>query len=536
MDYNKTLFEAVKETSKKYPERNALLFMGKYISYKHLVEHINHVANGFNDMGIKKGDVVTLAMPNVFEAIFALYSLNKLGVTLHLVHPLTPAIQMARFMQQTGSKHILVLEAFYDHYKPLLKEKDLKMILVNPVNQFGFIKKIGYKILNKKKLKNIEINDRVISFSNITSENEVGNVKIDGHETAFLLHSGGTSGEPKTIELSNYAINYLADKIPHIMGKKAFENTHMLAVLPMFHGFGLCMGIHGMMMCGGVNTLMPKFDSEEAVKLIKNDQINIIIGVPSLFESLLRHKEFRCKELKNVEQAFVGGDYVALDLKNRWDEAMKYYYSKARLLEGYGLTEVVTVSCVNTLKDHNQSSVGKPLPGIKMAILNQKTKEIIGADVAGEIIINGPTMMNGYLNDEIATQQTIIDINGENWVRTGDLGFIDAEGYVHFKQRLKRIIKVSGIPVLPSEIENYMMSLPEIKEVAAIGVSDPYKGNKVKLFIAWNKGQVPLSHAKIKELIKNNISRYAEPYEIVEMPELPKTVIGKINVLELEKM
>lgn len=536
MEFNKTLYEAVKETAKKFPERNALLFMGKYITYQQLVEHIDKVASGFYDLGIRKGDVVTLAMPNVFEAIFALYGLNKIGVICHLVHPLTPAIQMSKFMKQTKSNHILVLEAFFEHYKSLLKEKDLKLILVNPVNEFGFIKKIGYKILNKKKLKNIEFDDRVLSFSNIKSSTDIDGNIIEAHDTAFLLHSGGTSGEPKTIELSNYAINFLADKIPHIMGKKTFNNTHMLAVLPMFHGFGLCMGIHGMMMCGGVDTLMPKFDSDEAIKLIKNNQINIIIGVPSLFESLLRHKEFRCKELKNVEQAFVGGDYVALDLKNRWDEAMKYYYSKARLLEGYGLTEVVTVSCVNTLKEHNQGSVGKPLPGIKMAILNQKTKEIIGDDVAGEIVVNGPTMMNGYLNDDIATQQTIIDINGEKWVRTGDLGFIDSEGYVHFKQRLKRIIKVSGIPVLPSEIENFMMSLEEVKEVAAIGVSDPFKGNKVKLFIAWNKGQIPLSHTKIKNLIKNNISRYAEPDEIVEMAELPKTVIGKVNVLELEKM
>lgn len=536
MDFNKTIFAAVEETRNAYPNRNALLFMGKYITYEQLIERINKVASGFHEMGIQTGDVVTLAMPNVFEAVFALYALNKLGVVCHMVHPLTPVIQMSNFMKQTGSSHILVLETFYDHYKPLLKEQHIKLILVNPVNEFGFIKKIGYKILNKKKIKNIEFNDRVISFNAVHSATELPDVSVDAKKTAFLLHSGGTSGEPKTIELSNYAMNFLAEKIPYIMGKENFENTHMLAVLPMFHGFGLCMGIHGMMMCGGVDTLMPKFESDEAIKLIKNNQINIIIGVPSLFESLLRHKEFKCRELKNIEQAFVGGDYVALDLKQRWDDVMKYYYSQARLLEGYGLTEVVTVSCVNTLKQHNQSSVGKPIPGIKMGIMNQKTKELMGQDVAGEIVINGPTMMNGYLDDEIATKQTIIEIEGQNWVRTGDLGFIDKDGYVHFKQRLKRIIKVSGIPVLPSEIENLLMGLPEIKEVAAIGVSDALKGNRVKIFLAWNKGKMPVSDAKIKDLIKTNISKYAEPSEIVVMDELPKTVIGKINILELENM
>ena len=145
-------------------------------------------------------------------------------------------------------------------------------------------------------------------------------------------------------------------------------------------------------------------------------------------------------------------------------------------------------------------------------------------------------MMNGYLNDKTATESTIIDINGKKWVRTGDLGNIDDEGYVHFKQRLKRIIKVSGIPVLPSEIENFLMNLDEVQEVSAIAKPDPFKGNIVKLFITWNKGKQPISKDKIKELIKNNISPYAVPAEIVVLEELPKTIIGKTNVVELEKM
>jgi long-chain acyl-CoA synthetase len=536
MEFNQTLYASIKDTYKLYPNRNALLFMKKYLTYTQLMDRVDRLANGFNDLGIKKGMVVTLAMPNVFEAIFALYALNKLGVVCHLVHPLTPVNQMEKFMEITKSKTILILDTFFDHYKKLINDDKKRMVLVNPVNEFGFVKKIGYKVINQKKLKNIKYNDQVIKLNDIYSDNKFDKIDIDSADTAFLLHSGGTSGEPKTIELSNYAINYLAYKAPYIMDKENFDNTHMLAVLPMFHGFGLCMGIHGFLMCGGVDTLMPKFNVSEAIELIKHNQINVIIGVPSLFEALLREDDFKCSEIKNIQQTFVGGDYVALDLKQRWDERMKYYYSQSRLLEGYGLTEVVTVCAVNTLRDHLQSSVGKPLPGIKVQIINQKTKEFLKNDTAGEIVVSGPTMMNGYLNDEFATNQTIIDIGGERWVRTGDLGFIDPEGYVHFKQRLKRIIKVSGIPVLPSEIENYLMSMEEVKEVAVIGVPDAFKGHRVKLFIAWNKGVTPIPETKLKQLIKENISRYAEPSEIVELEELPKTIIGKINVLELEKM
>jgi len=439
-------------------------------------------------------------------------------------------------MKQTGSKHLIILDTFFNQFKSLLDDPDKVFILASPVSEFGFVKKIGYKVINSKRLKGIKYGQKILKLENLYSSKEIELPQINPKKTAFLLHSGGTSGEPKTIELSNYAINFLANKLPYVMDLENFGNVHMLAVLPMFHGFGLCMGIHGMLMAGGVDTLMPKFDADAAVKLIRNNQCNVIIGVPSLFESLLRHEEFRSQDVKKIIQAYVGGDYVAQDLKNRFNEVMEYYYAPARLLEGYGLTEVVTVASVNTLKENAEGTVGRPLPDIEIKIYDSENNSFMEPEKSGEILVSGPTMMNGYLNDKEATKATIVKIGTQKWVRTGDYGFIDTEGFVHFKQRLKRIIKVSGMPVLPAEIENFLMNYKEVKEVAAVGVSDPLLGSKVKLFIAFNKGIDRLSDNDIKKLIKENISRYAEPAEIVVLDELPKTIIGKINVLELEKM
>jgi len=536
MEYNQTLYGALHDTYQRYPERNALLFMGKYLTYDQFVTKVDALSAGFTEIGINSGDVVTLAMPNVFEALFSFYALNRIGVICHMVLPLTPAVQMSRFMKQTGSKHLIIIDTFYNQFKTLLEEGDKTFILANPVTEFGFVKNTGYKVINSKRLKGIKYGQKILKLKDLYSRNSIDVPDINPKKTAFLLHSGGTSGEPKTIELSNYAINFLASKLPYIMDLDILKDVHMLAVLPMFHGFGLCMGIHAMLMAGGVDTLMPKFDADEAVKLIALNRCNVIIGVPSLFESLLRHEEFKTKKVGNILQAYVGGDYVAQDLKNRFNEVMEYYYSNARLLEGYGLTEVVTVSCVNTLKENTEGTVGKPLPDIEMRIYDSQNNTFMAVDQAGEILVSGPTMMNGYLNDKEATKNTIIKLDGKKWVRTGDFGFIDANGYVHFKQRLKRIIKVSGMPVLPAEIENFLMSQPAVKEVCAVGISDVLLGSKVKLFIAFNKGLEPLSEDKIKTMIKDNISRYAEPDKIVVMDELPKTIIGKINVLELEKM
>jgi long-chain acyl-CoA synthetase len=537
MNFEQSLYESLRDTANKSPENNALLFMGKYMKYNELLDRVDKIAGGFLDMGLNEKDTVTMAMPNIFEAIIAFYALSKIGVVCHMVHPLTPVSQMEKFMQETKSETLIIIDTFYEHYQSLLRNNEVKFILASPVSLFGFIKKIGYKFINRNKLGKIEYDKQIIDFESLYSDTKAEIAALDSHDTACLLHSGGTSGHPKTIELSHFAINWLAGSADFILGKKEFKDKHMLAVLPMFHGFGLCMGIHGMFMYGGVNTLMPKFGTDETIAYIKKNQINYIIGVPSLYEALLHNPKFSCHQLENVEQCFVGGDYVAMDLKNRFDNVMKKNGSQARMLEGYGLTEVVTVCSVNTLRDHNQKSVGKPLPGIEIKIVNPKTKTFLKDDVAGEIAISAPTMMNGYLNDPEATKKTIIDIENKKWVLTGDLGFVDKDGYVHFKQRLKRIIKVSGIPVLPAEIESLVISFRDVKEAAAVGVPDKEKNFVIKLFIVLKKeANRDVIFSEIRNVIKKNLGIYAVPKFIDELDELPKTLIGKIDILKLEKM
>lgn len=536
METKKTLYQLLKDSADKHAKRNALLFRGKYINYQTLITKVDQLASGLKQFGLSEGDSITFAMPNVFEAVFGFYASSKLGLKCHMVHPVTPVKQMEKHMLATKSKTLVILDTFFDHYKALLDHKDVKFFLVNPMNQFGFFMASIYKLINRKKRANITFNQRVRKFSSLYLDQALEAVDVNPKTTAVYLHSGGTSGKPKTIELSHYAINYLASQTPYVMDVDDFNQKHMLAVLPMFHGFGLCMGIHGMLICGGVNTLMPKFSAEEAVKLIGKNQINYLIGVPSLFESLLKQPGFDSVDMKHIDQAFIGGDYVSMDLKKRFDKQMIKNQSPARLLEGYGLTEVVTVSCVNTLKDHNPESVGKPLPGIDMKIKDVSSDKVLASNQDGEIIITGPTVMNGYLNDEKATKATFFEYEDKTWVKTGDLGFIDDEGYIHYKQRLKRIIKVLGVPVLPAEIENHLMDYKEISEVAAVSMPDPEKGNVVKLFIVWNQPDQTLDFESIKASIKENISVYAVPKEMVVLDSLPKTLIGKTDVMTLEKM
>lgn len=538
MNVNQSLYEVIASRANQNPNFIALQFMGKRISYSELLDNIDKTAYGLSQLGIKKGDVITLCMPNVFEVIYTFYAGVKLGAIGHMVHPLTPVKQLKTQMQETNSKLLMVVDTFYDNYHEMTKELNVPLILVTPVDSFGFIKKVGYKIINKKRLANVLFDNLVIPYKKLVKQQgHVETISLDPHTSAVYLHSGGTSGTPKTIELSHYSINSLANQTEYILDEHHFENRHMLAVLPMFHGFGLCMGVHAMLVYGGVDTLMPKFNAKETINLIKKNQINYLIGVPTLFEALLNHQDFAGPHLKNLKQAFVGGDYVSPTLKERFNKVMADNTSHAQLLEGYGLTEVVTVCAVNTIFEQKIGTVGKPLPGIDVKIVDLETREVLPKNTLGEIAVTGPTRMNGYLHDEVATSSTFKMIDEKIYVLTGDYGLIDSEGYVVFKQRLKRIIKVSGMPVLPSEIETLVSSMMNISEVAAVGVKDQERGNMIKLFITVKPGsEVKMTDDEIKQKIKAELSIYAVPKSIVYLDKMPKTIIGKIDTKVLESL
>ncbi|MDD3126879.1 MAG: class I adenylate-forming enzyme family protein [Candidatus Izemoplasmatales bacterium] len=537
MNPRQSLYAAIMDSSKDNPKNKALLFMGKYITYQTLIKRIDQAAGGLKAIGIKKGDVVTICMPNIFACVYAFYACNKIGAICHMVHPLTPLKQMEGFLETTNSHYLFIIDTFYDNYSSLLVNQKLLIVLCNPVDKMGLIKQIGYAIINRKRLKNINFSDHVVPFKSLlASRNNVAEDAIPCQDDAVYLHSGGTSGKPKTIALSSFAINSLAMKTEYILDEKQFQDKTMLAVLPMFHGFGLCMGVHALLCFGGCDALMPKFNAYETIALLKKNRVNYIIGVPSLFENLLSKPEFAGNHLGNLHQAFVGGDFVSPTLKMKFDDLMHKWKSKSQLLEGYGLTEVVTVCCVNTLKDHRNDSVGRPLPGFRIKIVDLETRNDVPIGESGEIAVAGDTRMNGYFHDQQATDNTFLsDPDGTIWVLTGDYGYMAADGHLHFKQRLKRIVKVSGIPIMPSEIEALVTSLPGVAEAAAIGIDDVDKGHMIKLFIKMKPDAEKIIDADfIKLKIKEELSIYAVPKTIEYLEEMPHTIVGKIDTIKLE--
>lgn len=561
IEKNISLYEAVRRSAVKYPLAPALEYMNKTIKYSKLLAQIDSLSDALVNLGIGAGDIVTVCLPNIPEAVYAFYAISKLGAIAHMVHPLTKRAQMEKFLAGIPTKAIFIMHSLTQGYFELAEKLGLKIITCNPTTSLAFYKRAIYGAINRTpKTSGVHIKYTdlfslpAIPKSDLVQKSSTNavfdaNSSKSGGDLAVLLHSGGTSGEPKAIELSANAINSLAGKGSYIMDRENLCGKYMLSVLPMFHGFGLTMGIHAMLAHGGCDSIMPKFHRDATIKLLAKGKINYIIGVPILYNALLSHPQFCGEKLKNIDVAFVGGDFVAKNLMVHFDAKIKDSGGRGRLFEGYGLTETVTVACVNTHLKNKVGSVGQALPGIKIEAYNND--KLLPRGDCGELFISGDTLMNGYHN---ITKERVKDGNNNikdeffvttnpsgkqtKWIKTGDYGYVDSDGYVFFMQRLKRIIKVSGINVFPSEIENLIIDQPNITNVCALEITSEKRGSMIRLFV--ETAEPAATHETMRktfsDLIANHIGAHARPDSIIFLPKLPLTTVGKVDSSSLSHL
>ena len=526
-----TMYENILNSATKYPNRNALIYFFKNIKYKTLLKRINSFAYHLKDIGVRKDDIVTICLPNIPDAVYLLYAINQIGAIANIVHPLFTTSQMDENLFLTKSKYLFVLDANYEKYTSLVDKYSISLFACSPKDDAPIKIRIGYSLTNK----NIKSSDMSL-FYKAKCEKEYDK---DYLKDSILLHSGGTSGKSKIIALSNFAINSVSTNTPWIMNWTSFKNKNILAVLPMFHGFGLVKGIHSMLCHGGGDVLMPKFSRNITVNYIARNKLHILIGVPVLYEALLSKKNFRFKKLRHLEIAFVGGDYVSSSLLERFNIRMEKAKSRCRLREGYGLTEAVNVCAVNTHQFYKPGTVGRLLPNVKGIIIDENDN-ILDNNQEGEILIGGDTIMNGYRfnDDESVNEKSIfIDKNGDKYIRTGDFGFIDKDRFLYFKTRLKRIVKVKGVNVFQSMIEDAATSFNFVYETCAIGIQDEKYGHIIKLYVKLSKeyqGSREEAIKKIDERIVSRLGIYSKPKEIIILDKMPHTALGKIDYKALK--
>ena len=541
-----SMYDKVAQIAVNYPDYIAYDFMGGKVKYKDFIRKVDECARALAAIGVKEEERVTICMPNAPQAVIMFYAINKIGAIANMVHPLSSEKEIEFYLKESASVVCITLDQFYGKFENIRGNVPLRSLIITSIKDvLSPIKKKGYYLAQGRKIKKVPDNAEIVWWEKFLRDgsNYHGpfHVERKSEDPAVILYSGGTTGTTKGILLSNLNFNALSHQI--IATNPMFKpGDKMLAVMPIFHGFGLGVCIHSMLASGGRCLLIPRFNPQSYAKLLKKHKPNFIAGVPTLYEALLRLKTLDGVDLSCLKGVFSGGDSLSIELKKRFDTFLKEHNATIPVREGYGTTECVTASCLTPSHWAKEGSIGLPFPDTFYKIVKPGTEDEVAYGEEGEICLAGPTVMMEYINNPEETTNTLRrHADGLTWVHTGDLGMMDEDGFIYFRQRIKRMIVTSGYNVYPSQIENVLDAHEYVHMSCVIGVPDPLKMQKVVAFVVLKPGlKVTEEEARqsILEHCSRYVAKYAMPADIQFRDDMPKTLVGKVayRILEEEEL
>ena len=544
LDYpHKTMYQLLSENAQQYPDNVAYIFQGKKTSYAQFMKRIDAAAKGLYNLGIRKGDKVTICMANTPQALDCFYGLNRIGAIPNMIHPLSAAEEIAFYLNFSKSKAILTLAQFYTKVDSIRSklENPVEILIARIADELPLPLNMLYPVTKGGKADKVPEGDGFTLWYDMIKAGKDTVLPADEgkfDDCGAILYSGGTTGTTKGIMLSNLNFNALGLQTIAASGFERIVGMKMLSVMPVFHGFGLGIGIHTALIGGATCILIPQFNVKTYAQTLVKQKPNIIPGVPTLFEALLRAEDLKGQDLSFLKGIFSGGDSLPVELKKKVDAFLKEHNCSEQIREGYGTTECVTASCL-TPKDYARSgSIGVPFPDVYYKVVKPGTTEELEPNFEGEICVSGPTVMMGYMDNPEETANTLRrHTDGRIWLHTGDLGHMDQDGFVYFRQRIKRMIITSGYNVYPGQIENVIDGHEKVLLSCVIGVKDAYRGQKVKAYVVPMPGIEPTEELEqeLLDYCAERVAKYAMPRELEFRTELPKTLVGKVAYRVLEE-
>ena len=535
---NISLYEQIRRSSIKFEDEYAYVYLGKKVKYKTFIKKIDKAALAFKRLRVKKGDVITICLPNIPEALIAFYALNKLGAVASMLHPLSAEEEIKKSLMDTKSKYLIILDAIYPKIKKTVRSTYVnKVIFVSASYSMPLFLKIGYRITqfgkNRHPLSKYYINWKMFNKLSIKVKPDFKRFRKD--QPCVILHSGGTSGTPKNVVLQNRAFLLLTVQYKTALPRLDVGDS-CLAIMPNFHGFGLGVCMHAMIACGIKTILVPQFDAKKFDVLINKTKPNFIVGVPTLYEALIHGDNVNNLDLSYVKYVISGGDSLSSSLEEEVNQYLEKHDALTSITQGYGLTEALSVVTLCSDEKNKSGSIGIPLPSVHVKIINPSTRKTMKYGEEGEICIHSKALMMGYLNNEKETNDALqIHDDGHIWLHTGDLGFMDKDGFVFYKGRAKRMIITSGYNVYPAHIEEVIETHPAVLQCTVVGVPHPYKKEVPKAFIVLKEGYHGMGiKSDIKSYCKKNLAHYMVPKDFVYRKNLPKTKLGKVDFQKLK--
>ena len=535
------LYDIVYESSCKWPHNVAMTYFNTDVTYKELIKKIDRVARALKAIGVEKGERVTICMPNTPEEVYMFYAINEIGAVANMVHPLSSEKEIEECVNRAESKTMLVIDISYSKVEHIIKDTNLEHVIVVPATRsMDLLVRIAYH-LTKGRKNHIKKTQQILTWDRFLSgaSKFVGNphARVNATNPAVILYSGGTTGKSKGVVLTNLNFNSQALGAKYLVPDLLKSRYSMLTFLPNFHAFGLGVCMHIPFYCGMRIVLIPQFNAKKLRSYIRKYRINILVGVPTVFEYMMKIK-FGKNELKNIKGVVSGGDIVSHATKLEFNRFLREHGSKAMLHNGYGLTEAAggMVFSPASIAD-GDGVIGFPLPDSAVLICDPKTSKPLPNGSDGEILVRGLTVMKEYLGEPEETKRTFVTIKGQKYLRTGDLGYVDDRGIVYFRSRLKRIIITNGYNVYPTHIEDVTRKCKLVSTCTVVGQPDQLRGQKVVAFIVLKPDASERACRKeLATLYKKYLAKYEIPREIRFLDEMPKTKLAKVDFIALEKL
>ena len=528
LDYpEEPLQDGLTRSASKFPEKTAIHFLGRQVSYKELYESALKFGNYLKRLGIGKGDRVAIMLPNCPQNVIAFYGILYAGGVVVQTNPLYTEKELAYQMNDSGAKAILTLDILFPRVSKAIGETALENVIVTGIKDYlPFPKNVLYPFVQKKEYGitvKVEHRGRNHLFTEVmkrTQAEPIDAVNTDQEDLALLQYTGGTTGSPKGVMLSHRNLIANTEMCAAWMYRCEPGEEVTLGILPFFHVYGMTTVLVLSVSQGNKMVLVPKFDPETVLKLIDKQSPTLFPGAPTIYIGLLNHPDIGNYDLSSIKACLSGSAPLPVDIQSQFEKI-----TKGKLVEGYGLSESSPVTHSNLIWDgeRKKGSVGLPWPDTEAAIFKTGTTEPLGLGEVGEIAVKGPQVMKGYWNRPEETAATLKD----GWLLTGDLGYMDEDGYFYVVDRKKDMIIASGYNVYPREIEEVLYEHPGVAECVVAGVPDPYRGETVKAYIVKKEG-THLTEEELNEHCRKSLAAYKAPKLYEFRNELPKTAVGKI--------
>ncbi len=521
----RSVHQAFDEATERAPGRPAVVFYGRTITYGELREATDRLANALASLGVRKGDRVALYLLNSPQFIIAYFAALKCGATVTPISPVYTSHEVRYQLEDSGARAIVCQDMLYEKVQKSGAAVDLA--IVTNVNEY-------LPALKRMFARKADVGGKVHWLQDLLKKHpaQAPQVAIEpGKDLAALPYTGGTTGNPKGVMLTHY--NLVAAQA---MGQAAFSvfepgKEVILAFLPFFHIYGQVVIMLSGLCQGNLLVLFTSPDTEAILEAMERYRATVFYGVPTLYEYLKDHKDTNKVDWRRLKLVLSGADTLH-------DSTMKGWARRtgSNIIEGYGLSETCATSHVNPLHRPKSGSFGCPIPGMQAAVMNSETLEFVPPGETGELVLSGPNVMQGYWKRPEETARSFVEKSGVRWMRTGDIVRMDEEGYFHFFDRSKDLIKFKGYSIFAKDVEDVLYGHPQVKAAGVIGVADPAVGQRIKAIVVLQgdaRGKV--SEDEIKSYCREQLAEYKVPHIVEFRGELPKTDVGKVSRRELRE-